>query len=76
MMIGLKPVNAMMPIGRGQREFIIGNRQTGKIAVAIDTILNQKRWNDGKDEVKNLSFTELHFRIRFISNLVWFGSSS
>ena len=76
MMTGLKPVDAMVPIGRGQREFIIGDRQTRKIAVAIDTILNQKRWNDGKDEVKNLSFTELHFRTRLISNLVWFGGNN
>ena len=45
----------MVPIGHGQRsELIIGDRQTGKTAVAIDTILNQKRWNDGKDEVKKL----------------------
>ena len=43
-----------MPIGRGQRELIIGDRQTGKTAVALDTILNQKRWNDGNDESKKL----------------------
>jgi F-type H+-transporting ATPase subunit alpha len=54
MMTGLKPVDAMVPIGRGQRELIIGDRQTGKTAVAIDTILNQKRWNDGQDEDKKL----------------------
>jgi len=54
MMTGLKPIDAMVPIGRGQRELIIGDRQTGKTAVAIDTILNQKRWNDGKDEEKKL----------------------
>ena len=54
MMTGLKPVDAMVPIGRGQRELIIGDRQTGKTAVAIDTIFNQKRWNDDKDEVKKL----------------------
>jgi len=42
---GLKPIDAMVPIGRGQRELIIGDRQTGKTAVAIDTIINQK----GKD---------------------------
>ena len=76
MMTGLKPVDAMVPIGRGQRELIIGDRQTGKTAVAIDAILNQKRWNDGKDDVKKLSFTELHFRTGFISNLVWFGSNN
>ncbi|KAE9399917.1 putative H+-transporting ATP synthase alpha chain, mitochondrial [Gymnopus androsaceus JB14] len=54
MMTGLKPIDAMVPIGRGQRELIIGDRQTGKTAVAIDTILNQKRWNDGTDENKKL----------------------
>lgn len=54
MMTGLKSVDAMVPIGRGQRELIIGDRQTGKTAVALDTILNQKRWNDGNDEVKKL----------------------
>jgi F-type H+-transporting ATPase subunit alpha len=51
---GLKSVDALVPIGRGQRELIIGDRQTGKTAVAIDTILNQKRWNDGTDESKKL----------------------
>ncbi|CAD6930538.1 unnamed protein product [Tilletia controversa] len=54
MQTGLKPIDAMVPIGRGQRELIIGDRQTGKTAVAIDTILNQKRWNDGQDESKKL----------------------
>jgi proton translocating ATP synthase F1 alpha subunit len=54
MLTGLKSVDAMVPIGRGQRELIIGDRQTGKTAVAIDTILNQKRWNDGKDEAAKL----------------------
>jgi F-type H+-transporting ATPase subunit alpha len=54
MMTGIKPIDTMVPIGRGQRELIIGDRQTGKTAVAIDAILNQKRWNDGKDEVKKL----------------------
>ncbi|SCU95409.1 LAME_0F12046g1_1 [Lachancea meyersii CBS 8951] len=51
---GLKAVDSLVPIGRGQRELIIGDRQTGKTAVAIDTILNQKRWNDGTDESKKL----------------------
>ncbi|KAH8921314.1 ATP synthase F1, alpha subunit [Atractiella rhizophila] len=54
MMTGLKSIDAMVPIGRGQRELIIGDRQTGKTAVAIDTILNQKRWNDGQDEAQKL----------------------
>ncbi|CEI64839.1 ATP synthase subunit alpha [Fusarium venenatum] len=51
---GLKSIDAMVPIGRGQRELIIGDRQTGKTAVGLDTILNQKRWNDGNDEKKKL----------------------
>jgi proton translocating ATP synthase F1 alpha subunit len=51
---GLKSVDAMVPIGRGQRELIIGDRQTGKTAVALDTILNQARWNKGNDETKKL----------------------
>lgn len=54
MQTGLKAVDALVPIGRGQRELIIGDRQTGKTAVALDTILNQKRWNDGQDESKKL----------------------
>ena len=40
---GIKAIDAMVPIGRGQRELIIGDRQTGKTAIAIDTIINQKR---------------------------------
>ena len=54
MATGLKSVDAMIPIGRGQRE-LIGDRQTGKTAVALDTILNQKSYNDaaGDDESKN-----------------------
>ncbi|KAL7815411.1 ATP synthase F1, alpha subunit [Trichoderma aethiopicum] len=51
---GLKSVDAMVPIGRGQRELVIGDRQTGKTAVVLDTILNQKRWNNGNDETKKL----------------------
>ncbi|TPX15587.1 uncharacterized protein E0L32_004285 [Thyridium curvatum] len=51
---GLKSVDAMVPIGRGQRELIIGDRQTGKTAVALDAMLNQKRWNNGSDETKKL----------------------
>src|SRR5919108_599673 len=42
---GLKAIDAMVPIGRGQRELIIGDRQTGKTAVAVDTIINQKGGN-------------------------------
>ncbi|RFP90131.1 F0F1 ATP synthase subunit alpha [Rhodobacteraceae bacterium 63075] len=56
MATGLKAVDSMIPIGRGQRELIIGDRQTGKTAVALDTILNQKSYNDaaGDDESKKL----------------------
>ncbi|KAI9591744.1 ATP synthase subunit alpha [Syncephalis fuscata] len=54
MQTGLKSVDSMLPIGRGQRELIIGDRQTGKTAVALDTIINQKKWNDGADESKKL----------------------
>ncbi|ANZ74581.1 BA75_00612T0 [Komagataella pastoris] len=54
MQTGLKSVDALVPVGRGQRELIIGDRQTGKTAVALDTILNQKRWNNGSDESKKL----------------------
>ena len=51
---GLKAIDSLVPVGRGQRELIIGDRQTGKTAVAIDTILNQKPINDGDDESKKL----------------------
>jgi F-type H+/Na+-transporting ATPase subunit alpha len=51
---GLKAIDTLIPIGRGQRELIIGDRQTGKSAVAIDTILNQKKINAGTDESAKL----------------------
>src|SRR5689334_367596 len=54
MQTGLKAIDAMIPVGRGQRELIIGDRQTGKTAVALDTILNQKSVNDTGDESKKL----------------------
>ena len=54
MSTGLKAVDAMIPIGRGQRELIIGDRQTGKTAIALDTILNQKPLNVGTDESQKL----------------------
>src|ERR1700759_434986 len=50
MSTGLKAIDAMIPIGRGQRELIIGDRQTGKTAIALDTILNQKSLNASGDE--------------------------
>jgi len=56
MATGLKAIDALIPIGRGQRELIIGDRQTGKTAVALDAILNQKTYNEaaGDDESKKL----------------------
>ncbi|MEM6276427.1 MAG: F0F1 ATP synthase subunit alpha [Pseudomonadota bacterium] len=55
MATGLKAIDAMIPVGRGQRELIIGDRQTGKTAVALDTILNQKSYNDAaKDDSEKL----------------------
>jgi F-type H+-transporting ATPase subunit alpha len=51
---GLKAIDALVPVGRGQRELIIGDRQTGKTAVAIDTFINQKAANAGDDEGKKL----------------------
>jgi F-type H+-transporting ATPase subunit alpha len=54
MQTGLKAIDSLVPIGRGQRELIIGDRQTGKTAVALDTILNQKTVNNTTDESKKL----------------------
>ena len=55
MFTGLKSVDALIPVGRGQRELIIGDRQTGKTAIALDTILNQKSYNDAaKDDTEKL----------------------
>ena len=56
MQTGLKAIDSLIPVGRGQRELIIGDRQTGKTAIAIDTFLNQKSTNDkaGKDDTKKL----------------------
>ena len=56
MLTGLKSIDALIPVGRGQRELIIGDRQTGKSAVALDAILNQKSYNEaaGDDESKKL----------------------
>jgi F-type H+-transporting ATPase subunit alpha len=54
MQTGIKAVDSLVPIGRGQRELIIGDRQTGKTAIAIDTIINQKRFNESGDEKKKL----------------------
>ncbi|MFN3727023.1 MAG: F0F1 ATP synthase subunit alpha [Allosphingosinicella sp.] len=54
MQTGLKALDALVPVGRGQRELIIGDRQTGKSAVALDTFINQRELNKGDDESKKL----------------------
>ena len=54
MQTGLKAIDTLIPVGRGQRELIIGDRQTGKTAVAIDAIINQKKINESEDEKKKL----------------------
>ena len=54
MQTGIKALDALVPVGRGQRELVIGDRQTGKTAIAIDTIINQKEINKGTDEKKKL----------------------
>jgi len=54
MQTGIKAIDALIPIGRGQRELVIGDRQTGKTAVILDTIINQKPINQGDDESKKL----------------------
>ena len=54
MQTGLKAIDSLIPVGRGQRELIIGDRQTGKTAVAIDTIINQKEINKSGDEKQKL----------------------
>ena len=54
MQTGLKSIDSLVPIGRGQRELIIGDRQTGKTAVAVDAIINQKKINESNDEKQKL----------------------
>ncbi len=54
MQTGLKAIDALIPVGRGQRELIIGDRQTGKTAIAVDTFINQKPLNQGDDESRKL----------------------
>merc|ERR1711937_527958 len=54
MLTGIKAVDSLVPIGRDQRELIIGDRQTGKTAIAIDTIINQRRFNEAEEEKKKL----------------------
>jgi F-type H+-transporting ATPase subunit alpha len=54
MQTGLKAIDCLIPVGRGQRELIIGDRQTGKTAIALDTFINQKPSNQGDDESRKL----------------------
>jgi F-type H+-transporting ATPase subunit alpha len=54
MQTGIKSIDVLIPVGRGQRELIIGDRQTGKTALVIDTFINQKKINEGSDESKKL----------------------
>ena len=54
MSTGLKSIDALIPVGRGQRELVIGDRQTGKTAIILDTFLNQKSLNEGDDESQKL----------------------
>ena len=54
MQTGLKAIDSLIPIGRGQRELIIGDRQTGKTAIAVDAILNQKEVNKSDNESEKL----------------------
>ena len=54
MQTGIKAIDSLIPIGRGQRELIIGDRQTGKTAIAIDTIINQRNVNQSADEKQKL----------------------
>ena len=54
MQTGLKAIDSLIPVGRGQRELIIGDRQTGKTAIAIDTIINQKAAQEAGDKTKQL----------------------
>jgi F-type H+-transporting ATPase subunit alpha len=54
MSTGLKAIDALIPVGRGQRELVIGDRQTGKTAILLDTMLNQKPLHEGNDESKKL----------------------
>jgi len=54
MSTGIKAIDALIPVGRGQRELVIGDRQTGKTAILIDTIINQKKINQGTDESQKL----------------------
>src|SRR3712207_8304274 len=60
---GLKAIDSMIPIGRGQRELIIGDRGTGKTAIAIDTILNQRDTEDRKSTRLNSSHANISYAV-------------
>src|SRR5437762_8093051 len=66
MATGLKAIDMLIPIGRGQRELIIGDRQTGQTAIALDTILNQKPLNASNDEKIDRKSTRLNSSHRCI----------
>lgn len=72
MQTGLKCVDSLVPIGRGQRELIIGDRQTGKTAIAIDTIINQKKYFDNDDKEKKLYciYTAIGQKRSTVANIV------
>ena len=72
MMTGLVAIDAMVPVGRGQRELIIGDRQTGKTAIAIDTIINQKKYFDKDDKDKKLYciYTAIGQKRSTVANIV------
>src|ERR1700758_334842 len=57
---GIMPIDAMIPIGRGQRELIIGDRSTGKTAICIDTIINQARLNKAAEEAGDKDYRPLY----------------
>ncbi|CAK7319262.1 ATP synthase subunit alpha, mitochondrial [Vulpes lagopus] len=59
MQTGIKGVDSLVPIDRGQRELIIGDRQTDKTSIAIDTIINQKHFTDGTDERRGYTVSTL-----------------
>merc|ERR1719382_1398852 len=63
MQTGIKAVDSLVPIGRGQRELIIGDRQTGKTAVAIDAIINQKGFNEADDGQKRSTVAQIVKRL-------------
>ena len=59
---GIKAIDSMVPIGRGQRELIIGDRQTGKTAIAIDTIINQMCIRDRNRSAEQAGMDRVHHR--------------